>query len=204
LKDDAVSRTLRRYQPFLDSLPPSAIAWMEHRAKIEAKRPTLDLQALRRAVWERFSDSLPQPGPEPKGIGLQVGGDVAEMAVIIIMMMVQDGDKDLNSEMAEAEAQMQAKQSLRALLNEMDQLQMQLIDRISRGEPDCGCITSRQLLNVISQLDDKLCSDDEASEMTSMQLQTLMDARSKLLQTASDMEKSMSDTEMAIVGNIKR
>jgi hypothetical protein len=36
--------------------------------------------------------------------------------------------------------------------------------------------------------------------MTSTQLQMLMDTRSKLLQTASDIEKSMSDTAMAIVG----
>jgi len=47
-------------------------------------------------------------------------------------------------------------------------------------------------------------SDNEISEMSSMQLQMLMDARSKLLQTASDMEKSLSDTDMAIIGNIKQ
>jgi hypothetical protein len=39
--------------------------------------------------------------------------------------------------------------------------------------------------------------------MGGMQLQLLMDARAKLLQTLSDIEKSMSDTDTAIVGNIK-
>jgi len=57
---------------------------------------------------------------------------------------------------------------------------------------------------VVSTLQNVLDSDNEISEMTSMQLQMLMDTRAKLLQTASDMEKSMSDTDMAIVGNIKQ
>jgi hypothetical protein len=39
--------------------------------------------------------------------------------------------------------------------------------------------------------------------MGSMQLQMLMDTRSKLLQAASNMEKSMSDTDAAIVANMK-
>jgi len=37
-----------------------------------------------------------------------------------------------------------------------------------------------------------------------MQLQMLMDLRSKLLQTASDIEKSVADMNEAIVGNIKQ
>jgi hypothetical protein len=56
----------------------------------------------------------------------------------------------------------------------------------------------------IQTLQNALDSDNEMSEMTSMRLQMLMDMRSKLLQTASDIEKSMSDTDMAIVGNIKQ
>jgi hypothetical protein len=52
------------------------------------------------------------------------GGDVAEMAVIIILMMVQDGDQDLQEQMLEAQAQMAAKQALRTLINEYDRLQV--------------------------------------------------------------------------------
>jgi hypothetical protein len=40
--------------------------------------------------------------------------------------------------------------------------------------------------------------------MTSLRLQMLMDTRSKLLQTASDIAKSMADTDMAVTGNIKQ
>jgi len=55
-----------------------------------------------------------------------LGGDVAAMAVLIILMMVQDGDQDLQQQMAEAEAQMAAKQALRDLLNQLNQMQAAL------------------------------------------------------------------------------
>ncbi len=60
-----------------------------------------------------------------------------------------------------------------------------------------------QVQSAISTLQNDLDSDNEISEMASMQLQMLMDLRSKLLQTASDIEKSVTDTNNAIVGNIK-
>jgi hypothetical protein len=63
---------------------------------------------------------------------------------------------------------------------------------------------SGQLTAAMQSLQNTFGSDQETSEMTSLQLQMLMDVRSKLLQTASDMEKSMSDTNMAIAGNIKQ
>ncbi len=51
------------------------------------------------------------------------GGDVAEMAVVVILMMVQDSDQDLQEQMLEAEAQMAAKQALRAILNQLNKFE---------------------------------------------------------------------------------
>jgi hypothetical protein len=51
--------------------------------------------------------------------GYLTGDDPAVMAVIIILMLVQDQETDLQSQMAEQEAQMAAKQALRALTDEM-------------------------------------------------------------------------------------
>jgi hypothetical protein len=65
-------------------------------------------------------------------------------------------------------------------------------------------VSPNNISAAISSLQNTLGANNEISEMGSMQLQMLMDTRSKLLQTASDMEKSMSDTDMAIVGNIKQ
>jgi hypothetical protein len=47
-------------------------------------------------------------------------------------------------------------------------------------------------------------SNAKLATQSQMELQMLMDARSKLLQTASDIEKSLNDTDMAIIGNIKQ
>lgn len=250
---------MKRYRLIIESLQPSARSWAEKQAKIEAKRPALDLNALSNAILTRFAGQLPSGGPPPPFAGLVGGGDVADMAVIVILMMVQDSDDDLQEQMLEAQTQMQAKQALRALLNEMQQLQAKLASEgycicsppvCSANEIICTCalsqlegetgatcsipvqvgstcvcevstdlnqgaacatpgggntvgITSQQLTSVIAQLQDKLDSDNELSEEAMMQLQMLMDERSKLLQTASEIEKSNSDAEEPMVGNLK-
>ncbi len=66
-----------------------------------------------------------------------------------------------------------------------------------------GAISTAQLKQIQNLLQNNLDSENEISEMGIMQLQMLMDARAKLLQTVSNIEKTMSDTETAIVGNIK-
>ncbi len=69
--------------------------------------------------------------------------------------------------------------------------------------PECAPLVVIQIQSAISTLQNDLDSDNEISEMASMQLLMLMDLQSKLLQTASDIEKSVTDTNNAIVGNIK-
>jgi hypothetical protein len=259
LKDKSAPDLMKRYRPLIDSLQPSARFWAERQAKIEAKRPALDLNALRTAILTRFAGQLPSTDPLQPFAGLVDGGDVAEMAVIVILMMVQDGDKDLQEQMLEAEAQMAAKQALRNLIDEMQQLAAQIaganveapgeecttpggvicvctlnkelvcdtgptcalpvqvscqcvtdvpID-LNQGSscttPNTSCtvgITTQQLASVIVQLQDKLDSDNEMSEQATMRLQMLMDARSKLLKTASDIERSLGDAEETTLENL--
>ena len=55
-----------------------------------------------------------------------------------------------------------------------------------------------------NELQNSLDSDNEISEMRSMPLQMLMDQRSKLLQTASDLEKSVTDATNTVTQNIKQ
>jgi hypothetical protein len=247
LKDGSASELMKRYRRFVDSLQPQARFWAERQAKIERRRPVLDLGALRMAVSQRFSGSLPSSGSPLPGSGLLDGGDVADMAIVVILMMVQDGDQDLQSKMLEAEEQMKAKQALRALISEVQQLEAQLEGEATCATPghavytcapdqdpqaglgtpystptEAGCIcvsdvqlgpnqgastvgiTAQQLASVIAQLQDKLDSDNEVSEEATMRLQMMMEERSKLLQIASDMEKSKSETDTAIAGNMKK
>ena len=51
--------TLKHYQKLLASLQPSARAWIEEQAKIEASRPALDVPALKGAILQRFGGSAP-------------------------------------------------------------------------------------------------------------------------------------------------
>ena len=54
------------------------------------------------------------------------------------------------------------------------------------------------------QLGNDLDSDNEFSEQESTNLQLLLDARTKLLRAASEIEKSKSDADAALVQNIKQ
>ncbi len=170
-----------------------------------------------------------QPGPPAP---LLNDGDIAAIAVVVIMMMVQDSDSDLQQQMQNANAMMQAKQQIRSLLDQMNQdlaagkasprneacttafcrslpAKLAQIAASSSKLPHPihlrapANMTWQQLAALQSQTNQALDSANEISEMGSMRVQMLMDARTKLLQAASDMEKSMSDTDMAIVGNLK-
>lgn len=226
---------LRRSTALHSLLQPSAKTWIDEQAKIEAKRPSPNLDALRATIRQRFAISPPpaKSGRQQPAAALQSNNAVDEVAVMIILEMVQEGDRDLQAQMQNAYAMMQVKQALRNLLDQLDQ-QMAAGKTSPRNE-NCStafcrsiptkltelatasaqtprpihlqapAITTYQQLSALqNQLQNALDSENEISEMGSMQLQMLMDARSKLLQMASDIEKANSDTANAITQNIKQ
>lgn len=95
-----------------------------------------------------------------------------------------EGDRDLPSQMLEIRALAAVKQATRRVINEAENI--------------TGFLAAAQ-----NTLQNELDSDNAISTTTSMMLQMLMDVRSKLLQTASDIEKSLVDTDMAIAENMK-
>jgi hypothetical protein len=60
-----------------------------------------------------------------------------------------------------------------------------------------------QLRAISDGLRGRLDSMSELSEMTSLRLQMVMDRRSKLIATLSNIMKANSDTQGSIVGNLK-
>jgi len=60
------------------------------------------------------------PSPYSGLQGSIAGGGPVEAAVVVILMMVQDGDKDLQAQMAAAYAIMSVKQTVRNMLKELD------------------------------------------------------------------------------------
>lgn len=59
------------------------------------------------------------------------------------------------------------------------------------------------LESIRDDLSDKLDSLSELGEMESLRLQMLMDRRSKMIQTLSNIMKKMSDTSQSIIQNLK-
>ena len=127
----------------------------------ERLRPSVSSLQLRSRVKAAVSSALPTGSPV--GTSDSLGSDIAEAAVLVILMMVQDGDEDLQKQMAEAQAQMQAKQALRQILGTLDQEMAQLAgsgfrsaSAFPRPRPSRGFATfvdqlSRQILNNLNQ-----------------------------------------------------
>jgi hypothetical protein len=112
-------------------------------------------------------------------------------------MIVQDGDEDLQKQMAEAQAQMQAKQALRQILGTLDQEMAQLAGSGFRSASVSGFRSA-------SAFPRPRPSRGFATFVDQLSRQILNNARSKLLQTASHIEKAKADTENAMVQNIKQ
>jgi hypothetical protein len=76
---------LRRFDPLHAALKPSAKAWVEQQAKIEAKRAKPDLNALRAAIRQRFASSRPD------------NAAVDTFAFLVLMRAVQNMQAVINS-----------------------------------------------------------------------------------------------------------
>jgi hypothetical protein len=108
---------------------------MEQQARIEARRPVLNLSALRAVIRQRFAGSLSPSTPQGPGPAQLQSESAAEAALLIILMMVQDGDNDLNAKMQSAQAIMAAKQAMRNQMNLLDQQAAQDLTLPGTGGP---------------------------------------------------------------------
>lgn len=127
----------RRFAALKAKVAPSAWAWIEQQARVEADRPAPDPSALRIAMVQRFGPHLP----------------VAELDAVTCLVLTQ-ASRDLETDMHGLLAHAQ-------------------VGAQPQGQTD------------------------------SLRLQTLMDRRSKLIETLSNVMKKMSDTDSSIVGNLK-
>ena len=64
-------------------------------------------------------------------------------------------------------------------------------------------VSATEIKQVQDSLKSKLDSMNEMSEMTSLRLQMMMDRRSKFISTLSNIMKKISDTQSAIIQNMK-
>jgi hypothetical protein len=102
------------------------------------------------------------------------GMDIDAVVFMVMMQCAQDQESDLQQVMRQTQQNSLAKQATRAE----------------------GQATSASQANSVSQLSD-------VSETQSLELQMLMDQRSKLLQAISNVMKSGSDTQASVIANLK-
>jgi hypothetical protein len=212
----------RRFETYRGALQPSARAWIEQRARIEAQTRNLDLPALKSAIHQRFAGS---------GVNLS-GADIDEIVVITLMESANDGEQDLRDKMNQMQAVTQQKQAIRQLLEEVQRDAAQNAKQNENAQcvsPLCKSLPARlanlraaagklprpvnlqtpehinygDLSKVQAELQNGLDSMNDMNEQLQMEVQMSMDQRSQFLDVVSNMMKTMSDSASATIANMK-
>ena len=209
----------RRSQALRSALKPTTAAWVTQQARVEEQQSKLNTSALETAIRQRFG-------------GTMAGADVNAMVFAVLTEATDDQDADLQTLMQEVQAQTEAKQSIRDLLDAVNA--QAAANAKAASNTKCSTafcqalpvklaqiatetaqmpkpvrlqapsnLTYGQLGALQAQLSHSMNSMNEMSEMSSMQLQMAMDRRSQFVQMLSNLLKSMSDTSAAIVSNLK-
>jgi hypothetical protein len=215
------------------ALQPTAKAWIEEQAKIEMKRPAPDLNALRGTIQRRFADSLVQKKPDRAKPSSPDGSQQGIDSIVLLVMMeaAQDSETELQNMMQQMQRQNDQKRALRQLHDEMvkeaalkpGQTGGTCVSAFCRSLPERiasfnqasaeqsqpvhlqvpTTVSYQQLASMEQNLNQNVDIVNEMSEATALQLQMEMDRRSKLMQTLSNLMKSIGDTDSAIVQNLK-
>jgi len=159
--------------------------------------------------------------------------DIEALVSLIMMQAAKDQEQDLKNTMAELKKKNEEKQKLReaqALMeknkNEMSRQKLDSFKQITnlkvntvtttpttrvqtiQPSPKVNTqantqVSATEIKQVQDSLKSKLDSMNEMSEMTSLRLQMMMDRRSKFISTLSNIMKKISDTQSAIIQNMK-
>jgi len=95
-----------RYDGITSHLRPSVLAWTKQEAHILAARPSFTLQDAETAAAARFA------GQGVAQMNLS-GGDIEEIAFVVMMQALQDQDSDLQAQMNQMKALTAAKSQIR-------------------------------------------------------------------------------------------
>ncbi len=219
---DLPAGAARLHAALASKAQPTVRAWIGEEARKLSHSPpaSVDEGPLRAAIQSRFAG---QP------LGDQ---DIMAVAFLVMMQATASAQEDLKAIMAEVQAINGAKQKLRELADKVGKQVAKNAGKKGTDRcaaPVCGGLqpaaaeaaaalrrvraqvtltpkepaTVGELRAVADQMKGKLDSMNEMSEMTSLQLQMMMDRQSKLISTLSNIMKKMSDTADALVQNLK-
>ncbi len=177
-----------RYDGITSHLRPSVLAWTKQEAQIFAARPTFSLQDVETAIQARFA------GQGVAQMNLS-GGDIEEIAFVVMMQALQDQDSDLQAQMNQMKALTAAKSQIR---NEIALANQRVASAVG-SSPSPPASSNASTTNLTNRLD----SLNAQSETQSLQVQTMTQRRSKLIDTLWDLLKSIQGTSDAVVQNLK-
>jgi hypothetical protein len=216
----------RRIAALQSSMQPSAKAWVEQQAHAESQKPTSpDAPSIEAAVYNRF------PALNTRGSSVKAG-DINALVAIVMMQTLTDSEKDLQNMMSQMQTITDAKQKLRDLLSQTqaeiksnettdakDTCQTALCKSLPSTVGEISSATANlqnpvrilvpakptfaDLRTLPAQFQTSLDSLNDISQAQQMKIQMLMDQRSKLIETMSNLMKSISDTQSTIIQNIK-
>lgn len=112
----------QRFTVLYGALQAAVKAWVVQQARLEAHKPGPDESGLEKTIHSRF--------PALNSASSQ---DVDALVFLVLMQATTDGDQDLQNQMAQAQAQTQAKQAVRDLLNKLSAEQAALARSGSTG-----------------------------------------------------------------------
>jgi DNA anti-recombination protein RmuC len=218
---------MQRYEPLHAALQTSARAWVDQQAKIEAKRPKPDLNALRAAIRQRFPGSFSAPA------SLRQGGDIDAVVYVVLMQTSQNVEAKIDADAAQIQ---DMELNIKTLLNEIEQLNQNMASLPKSAQSNSPCITPlcrslpstlarinsstarfphpihlqapasltlAQLQTLVNQMESSLSTVGDDSQLANMDLHNLQQQQQQTLQMLSDIDKSVNDTAMSIIGNLK-
>ena len=158
----------------------------------------------------------------------QQGGDIELLIALIMQQCAQDADDDLRAILAELQAGLAAKKALRDLIRRVNrdrranEARREFNERLDYSQvlgseranhrmllpvPDQeagGKLTRVEQFDcIVAELQSKLDSLSEMSEMTTLRLQMMMDRRSKFLEALTNIMKKISAIQAAVAQNLK-
>jgi hypothetical protein len=123
--------------------------------------------------------------------------DIDSMVQWIMFQIGKDSNADLKDMMDQMQNNNKKKREMRNAMNSLKQR----IDLCAQG--NCGRTSLAQLNAEKENLKGQLDSLSEMSEQQSLRLQMIMDRRSKMISTLSNIMKKISDTSSSIIQNLK-
>jgi len=190
---------LRRSSVLRASLQPSAKSWVVRQAKIEARRPSPDVDALRAAIRLRFVPSLAHSGGSQGGqsaSGAQ-SADIDAMAFLVLMEAAQQSDEDLQAQMNQMSRINQQKHAMRQIIRQIEKENSE-ISKTSQKNLPCATPFCRSLPSTIAGINAgnaglvQPINLQPAATITSGQLASVKSQISQSLDSLSELSETQS------------